>query len=79
MSEQRQLFSDSAARLFQSNAGWDEIDALGIVDLLVPEERGGSGADWDDACAVLQAAGHAQIPLPLARSEEHTSELQSPI
>jgi acyl-CoA dehydrogenase len=68
MSEQRQLLSDSAARLFQSNAGWDEIDALGIADLLVAEEHGGSGADWDDACAVLQAAGHSQTPLPLAEA-----------
>jgi acyl-CoA dehydrogenase len=68
MSEQRELLSDSAARLFQSNAGWDEIEALGIADILVSEERGGSGADWDDACAVLQAAGHAQTPLPVAEA-----------
>jgi len=68
MSEQRQLLSDSAARLFQSNAGWDQIEELGIADILVPEEHGGSGADWDDACAVLQAAGHAQTPLPLAEA-----------
>jgi acyl-CoA dehydrogenase len=68
MSEQRQLLSDSATRLFQSNAGWDEIEALGIAHILVPEERGGSGADWDDACAVLQAAGQAQTPLPLAEA-----------
>jgi acyl-CoA dehydrogenase len=66
MSEQRQLLSDSAARLFESHAGWEEIDALGIADILVPEERGGSGADWDDACAVLQAAGHSHTALPLA-------------
>ena len=68
MSEQRQLLSDSAARLFQSNAGWNEIEELGIADILVPEDRGGSGADWDDACAVLQAAGHAQTRLPLAEA-----------
>lgn len=68
MSEQRQLLSDSAARLFQLNAGWDEIDELGIADILVAEEQGGSGADWDDACAVLQAAGNAQTPLPLAEA-----------
>jgi acyl-CoA dehydrogenase len=68
MSEQRQLLADSAARLFETNAGWDEIEALGIADILVPEERGGSGADWDDACAVLQAAGHWQVPLPLAEA-----------
>jgi acyl-CoA dehydrogenase len=68
MSEQRQLLSDSVARLFQSNAGWDEIEALGIADLLLPEEHGGSGADWDDACTDLEAAGHAQTPLPLAEA-----------
>ena len=68
MSEQRQLLADSAARLFETNAGWEEIEALGIADILVSEERGGSGADWDDACAVLQGAGHWQIPLPLAEA-----------
>jgi acyl-CoA dehydrogenase len=68
MSEQRQLLADSAARSFETNAGWDEIEALGIADILVTEERGGSGADWDDTCAVLQAAGHWQIPLPLAEA-----------
>jgi acyl-CoA dehydrogenase len=68
MSEQRQLLADSASRCFEANAGWDEIEALGIADLLVPEERGGSGADWDDACAVLQAAGRWQVPLPLAEA-----------
>jgi acyl-CoA dehydrogenase len=68
MSEQRQLLADSAARLFEADASWDEIEALGIADVLVPEERGGSGADWDDACAVLHAAGRRQIPLPLAEA-----------
>jgi acyl-CoA dehydrogenase len=70
MSEQRQLLSDSAARLFESRAAatWDEIDQIGIADILVCDELGGSGADWDDACAVLQAAGRWQIPLPLAEA-----------
>lgn len=64
MSEQRQLLSDSAARLFESSAAvpWDEIERLGIADVLV------DGADWDDACAVLQAAGHWQVPLPVAEA-----------
>ena len=70
MSEQRQLLADSAARLFESRAAvtWDEIDEIGIADILVPDEHGGSGADWDDACAVLQAAGRWQIPLPLTEA-----------
>lgn len=82
MSEQRQLLSDSAARLFGAHSDaaarsqshgwqqklWDEIDALGIADILVAESAGGSGADWDDACAILQASGRWQIPLPLAEA-----------
>lgn len=68
MSEQRQLLADSAARLFEARAGWEEIEALGIADILVTEANGGSGADWDDACAVLQASGQQQIPLPLAEA-----------
>jgi acyl-CoA dehydrogenase len=68
MSEQRQLLADSAARLFEANGGWEEIEALGIADIIVPEERGGAGADWDDACAVLQAAGRWQIRLPIAEA-----------
>jgi acyl-CoA dehydrogenase len=67
MSEQRELLVDSASRLFAANAPWEEIETLGIADLLVPETAGGSGADWDDACAVLQAARH-QVPLPLAEA-----------
>ncbi len=68
MSDQRQLLADSAARCFEADARWDEIEALGITDILVSEECGGSGADWDDACAVLQAAGRRQAPLPLAEA-----------
>lgn len=68
MSEQRQLLADSAARAFEADPRWDEIEALGMADILVPEDRGGSGADWDDACAVLQAAGRRHVTLPLAEA-----------
>ncbi len=68
MSEQRQLLADSAARAFEGDPRWDEIEALGMADILVPEDRGGSGADWDDACAVLQAAGRRHVTLPLAEA-----------
>jgi acyl-CoA dehydrogenase len=72
MSDQRELLADSAARLFASHDRqhnfWDELDELGIADVLVAEAHGGSGADWDDACAVLQASGHRQVALPLAEA-----------
>ncbi len=59
--------ADSATRLFEARAPWEEIEALGIADLLVAESAGGSGADWDDAGAVLQAARH-QVSLPPAEA-----------
>jgi acyl-CoA dehydrogenase len=82
MSDQRQLLADSAERLFESHSAaaaraqsagwqralWEEIEALGIPDLLVPESSNGIGADWDDACAVLQASGRWQTSLPIAET-----------
>jgi acyl-CoA dehydrogenase len=50
------------------DALWQEIEALGIPALLVPESSDGIGADWDDACAVLQASGYWQLPLPLVET-----------
>ncbi|HEY7639779.1 MAG TPA: acyl-CoA dehydrogenase family protein [Steroidobacteraceae bacterium] len=72
MSEQRELLADSAARAFQSydrqRNAWHEIEELGIADILVSDTNGGSGADWDDACAVLQVSGRWQIAQPIAEA-----------
>lgn len=82
MSEQRPLLAESVGQLLEAHADaaaraqadgwqgglWAEVEALGIPALLVPEECGGVGADWDDACAVLQASGYWQVPLPVAES-----------
>jgi acyl-CoA dehydrogenase len=72
MSEQRELLADSAARAFEAHDrqrnSWRELEELGIADILVAATSGGTGADWDDACAVLQASGRWQIALPLAEA-----------
>ena len=36
---------------------WQGIEALGAGQLLVPENRGGAGGDWHDACLLLERAG----------------------
>jgi len=69
------LFSRSApAALAAADAGqwqqglWDSIEDLGPAQLLVPEDQGGAGGDWLDACTLLERAGAAGVPLPLAEA-----------
>ena len=75
MSEISDMLADSVDRLF-GNANdtaqdfdaalWSQVQELGLPLLLVPEERGGVGARWDDALAVLHPAGRHAIGLPVA-------------
>ena len=44
---------------------WRGVEDLGPAQLLVPEQRGGAGGDWFDACAVAEVAGEFNVPLPL--------------
>ena len=82
MSEVTDLFADSADRLFadysrsDAVAGpcefdtnlWRQVQELGFPLLLVAEEQGGIGGSWEDACAVLEAAGRHCAPLPLGEA-----------
>lgn len=47
---------------------WQAVDELAATQLLVPEDRGGAGGDWFDACALLEIAGEFNLPLPLAEA-----------
>jgi acyl-CoA dehydrogenase len=69
------LFSHSApAALAAADAGqwqqalWDASADLGPAQLLVPEDQGGAGGDWLDACTLLERAGAAGVPLPLTEA-----------
>lgn len=79
MSEQRAMMAETLERLFRDAAptvaavadGWNEplwrrIGEMGIPLLLAPEDVGGVGGDWDDALAVVEAVGRAQVALPVA-------------
>jgi acyl-CoA dehydrogenase len=84
MSELARPLAEAADRLFAQRCGtdviasaeagswpqalWSTLEALTPAQLLVPEERGGAGGDWSDACALLERAGEANVPLPVAET-----------
>ncbi|MEN4920597.1 acyl-CoA dehydrogenase family protein [Achromobacter spanius] len=45
---------------------WQEIAAVGWLGMSVPEARGGLGLGWHAMAAVMEEAGRAQLPEPLA-------------
>lgn len=47
---------------------WLALEDLGPAQLLIPEERGGAGGDWLDACTLLECAGEYNVPLPIAET-----------
>lgn len=47
---------------------WAEIEALGLPLAAVPEDLGGTGADWSDIFVIVRACGAAAAPVPLPES-----------
>ncbi|MDB5970242.1 MAG: hypothetical protein JWQ90_2692 [Hydrocarboniphaga sp.] len=82
MSEQKQMLADAVIRLFRdagdissraeregfSSALWNQVEELGLPLVLVPEDRGGVGGDWEDVLAVLHPVGYYGIPLPIGEA-----------
>ncbi|MGH7087684.1 MAG: acyl-CoA dehydrogenase family protein [Stellaceae bacterium] len=74
MSEMRPLLVDAATRAMAgagedySDALWRAIEAAGLPGAMLAEQKGGSGADWGDAMAILRVAGKLALPAPLAES-----------
>ncbi len=76
------MLADAVTRLFRDTGDvaaraerdgwqadlWSQLAELGLPQLLVPEDNGGAGGDWEDALAVLQPAGYFSIPLPLGEA-----------
>lgn len=82
MSEQKQMLADAVIRLFRDagdvstqaeqggfpSALWNRVEELGLPLVLVPEELGGVGGDWEDVLAVLHPVGYYGIPLPVGEA-----------
>jgi acyl-CoA dehydrogenase len=78
------IILDTAIRIFRDLCGpdtvnaaekgewpkalWDPIEESGLTLTWVPEELGGAGATLADGFAVLRAAGHFAVPVPLAET-----------
>lgn len=43
---------------------WDQLAAMGLVGLAVPEEYGGAGCGWVEVGVVLEELGRALLPAP---------------
>jgi acyl-CoA dehydrogenase len=77
MSESLPILVDTADRLFGDLGGqpaapfealWPQVEASGIGALLLPEDKGGFGGDWQDAFAVIRLAGVHALALPVAEA-----------
>ena len=47
---------------------WNKLAELGLLGVLVPEDHGGLGLDETDFVLLLEEAGRAALPLPLAET-----------
>jgi acyl-CoA dehydrogenase len=47
---------------------WEQLDALGFADALVPEDQGGAGLALDSVFEVWAAAGEHALPVPLGET-----------
>jgi alkylation response protein AidB-like acyl-CoA dehydrogenase len=65
MSELRTLLADTTGRVLGSNPDWAAVEEAGLAKVLVPEDEGGFGGNWEDALIVIRACGYNAIDLPL--------------
>jgi alkylation response protein AidB-like acyl-CoA dehydrogenase len=69
LTEDQQLVQTTAREFLTGRAGadlWKEIVELGWTGLTVPEEHGGIGSDFLDACLVAEELGRAGMATPFA-------------
>ncbi len=91
MSENQQLLADTSERLFADlevvgepsfDQIWAQVEHMQLSGLLLPEEAGGFGGDWEDFFTVVRLAGFFGIAAPLgeaiiARYATHKSSWSS--
>ena len=68
MSELRALLADTTERVLGSNPDWAAIEDAGLTKVLVPEEQGGFGGNWEDAYIVVRACGAHAVDHPIAEA-----------
>ena len=82
--DSRDMMLETAGRFFTERCGrevvngvergewpaelWNEIEAMGLPLIAVPEEKGGAGGSLADMLALLRLAGAHAVPVPLAET-----------
>lgn len=67
----RSVFADHPAEVTEGlpETLWSTLTELGLTQLTLPEQAGGSGGTLADAAALLLVAGEASAPVPLAETD----------
>ena len=67
----RAVFADHPAEIADGLPGelWSTLTELGLVQLCLPEDAGGSGGELTDLAALLLVAGEMAAAVPLAETE----------
>ena len=65
MSESRRLLADTTERVLESSPDWDAVEEAGLAKVLVREDEGGFGGNWEDARIVIRACGYHASDLPI--------------
>lgn len=63
----KEIVNDSEKGIWAKEL-WDSLAENGMLTVAVKEELGGTGGDYIDAFAILQAAGKYAAPIPLAET-----------
>ena len=68
--ETRDMLHEAALRIFADKPEdlWGVLQESGFDKALLPESKGGAGASWADACALLELVGEHAAPAPLAEA-----------
>jgi alkylation response protein AidB-like acyl-CoA dehydrogenase len=61
-------FRDAARDLFAKGGEWDDLDAMGITSVLVPEAAGGLGLDECSLVPVLEESGRVALAMPIVET-----------
>ncbi len=73
MSEHKGLLTETANRAFAAltgefSADWRVIEEAGLPWVMASDAAGGIGGGFEDACAILRAAGRHAVALPIAEA-----------
>lgn len=74
MSEQRNLLAETTERVLSKldtsdpTSAWVRVEASGLCNVMVAEDKGGFGGGYEDALVVFGATGRHAVPLPIAET-----------